>query len=153
MEEIDHKVSKSASNAFFELAKKWFHPLIEAKNAEMIFKDVPQFAQIRKNLNDKEVPKVSIKVAYKDKLTEEIIVLDDLQSVPTTSYPRSTHQKLFEMATVDVSIIIIKNVTQFSLFLDISLVFRFFPACFDYYENCLHEKRSAVFLRTPNNKI
>ena len=101
--ELLHRVSKEASNSFFELGKKWFFPLFEAKRLEGVTKNSPQFVHIRRQLYKKRIPPVLLEVAYKNNDTGEINVLKDLQSIPISKYPRSEYTKLYESAYVKVN--------------------------------------------------
>lgn len=102
MTENHHRVSKEASNSLFEVAKKWFHKLYEAKEKEGIFRNTPQFVQLREHIHKKNTPTVYLEIAYKDKITEEVIVLKDLESTPISKYPPSRYEKLYESASVKV---------------------------------------------------
>ena len=100
--EIHHRVSKEASNAFFELGKKWFHELFQHKFQEGILRKTPQFVHIRRQLHKKNVPPINLEVAYRHRETGDVIVLQDLEVAPTTRFPRTTYEKLYEIASVKV---------------------------------------------------
>lgn len=114
--ELHHKVSKEASNSFFEIAKKRFHQLMIAKNLEGISKSTPQFVHLRRSLYNDNVPKIYLEVAYRNRVTGEETVLQDLESIPTTQYPRSEYNKLYEIASVKVITLFTNNFNVFSHF-------------------------------------
>lgn len=99
--ESDHRISKQASNCFFDLGKKWFYELFDAKRREGIFKETPKFVSIRRKLN-KKLPDISLDFRYKHKVTGEIVELKDLESTPTGKYPPNEYDKLCEIASVKV---------------------------------------------------
>ena len=103
LSEIHHRVSKEASNDLFELGKKWFHQLFQAKEREGVLKNTPKFVSIRRKLNDKYVPKINLDVAYKHKETGEITIVPTRTTMPVSEFPSSEYMKLYEIASVDVS--------------------------------------------------
>ena len=102
--EIDHRVSKVASNVFWSLAKDYFYRLYSVKFQQGITRKVPNFEHIRRQLYKKKVPKVKMAVCYQSKATGELTVLEDIESTPVSKFPPSTHKRLYEVAAVDVSI-------------------------------------------------
>lgn len=100
--EIQHHVSKAASDAFFELGKKWFHVLFEAKYREGVSKKTPQFVHIRRRLYDKYTPPVRMEIGYRNKESGLVEIQKDLLSTPTSKFPPSQFQKLYEIASVEV---------------------------------------------------
>ena len=102
--EIDHRISKEASNELFELGKKMFAKLYHAKNSEGVRKNVPQFVHLRRLLYDKKVPEVSMDVSYLNKSSGEIVVLHDQKDIPRSRFPANKFTKLYEIAKVKVSV-------------------------------------------------
>lgn len=102
--EIEHHVSKAASSSFWKVADKYFHSLYGAKEREGISRKVPQFMQERKKIHDKNVPKISMEVAYQHKHTGEISVVENVQSIPASRYPPNLYTKIYEVASVEVNI-------------------------------------------------
>ena len=100
--EMDHRVSKEASNCFFEVAKKWIWKLYHAKNLEGIVANTPQFVNIRRQLFARFVPPISLSFGYRHKESGEITVLEDLESTPFMRFPRTEYTKLYEIASVKV---------------------------------------------------
>lgn len=121
--ETQHHVSKEAANEFFELGKKWFPLLYEAKQREGITRKVPQFVHLRRKLHERNVPKISLDVAYVHKTTGEETVLRDVQSIPTKQFPPNEYLKIYEMASVKVIKLNLLKSTQVPFF------FRNFSAC------------------------
>ena len=100
--EINHHVSKSASNSFWNVADQFFHKLYKAKEGEGITKKVPQFTQSRNKLNANNVPEIKMQVAYKHKETGEISLVESVDSTPTSQYPPNVYTKIYEVASVEV---------------------------------------------------
>ena len=100
--EINHRISKSASNELFEIGKKWMHPLYEARKIQGIYKETPQFVHIRRQLIKRSVPKVDMEIAYEHKDTKEITTVKDVQSTPRSRFPPSQYTKVYEIGTVKV---------------------------------------------------
>lgn len=105
MAENDHQVSKEASNVLFEVAKKWFPKLQKAKEDEGITVNTPQFVHLRRDLYNKNVPKVYLEIGYRHRDTGDIIILDKLESTPMSRFPPNVYEKLYEVAYVEVTII------------------------------------------------
>ena len=102
--ELDHQVSKTASNLFWKIASSKMIKMFEKKRTENIGRKTPQFQQIRRNFN-KTVPTISMDIGYIDKGTGELTVEHDLQQTPVKNYPPSQYKKAFEIAKVDVSFV------------------------------------------------
>lgn len=100
--ELHHRVTKDASNALFEIAKKWFSKLIEAKDRKGVTTKVPQMVHLRRQMYKKHVPSVSLEFGYKDKSTGEIHIMKNLESTPITRFPPNKFLKLYEIASVKV---------------------------------------------------
>lgn len=101
--EIDHRVSKTATELFWKLADSSFYKLYETMKAQKVKRKVPQFQQLRKNINQTYVPPIKMNVGYKDKTTNETIVIENVEEIPVSKYPPDKYQMLYEEATVDVS--------------------------------------------------
>ena len=95
-------MSKEASNSFFELGKKWFFDLFEAKARQGISSKTPQFVHLRRMMYKKYVPKVYLEISYMMKSTKEITTLRDLESTPLSRFPPNEYKKLYEIAYVKV---------------------------------------------------
>ena len=100
--EIDHHVSKSATDAFWKVATAKFKQLFEAREARNMKRKIPQFPYLRQTLYDKKVPRISMEIAYQNKETEEITVIEDVEKAPVSKYPPDKFVKLYEKATVKV---------------------------------------------------
>ena len=100
--EISHRVSKTASNQFWSLANEMFHDMYEAKGNHG--RKIPQFDQLRKKLYASNVPEIKLEIGYESKLNGEVTVVE-AHSTPVSAFPPSTHRRLYEIASVDVSII------------------------------------------------
>ena len=103
--EIDHKVSKTASDSFWSLSKSWL-PKIHEKRTPTSRK-IPQFRSLREKLSETYVPKIKMDVGYLFKSTGDIIILTDLDSTPVNRFKPDEYTKLYESASVEVIISII----------------------------------------------
>ena len=104
--ETKHRVLKRASSAFWRLAKSRFSTVYNLKKDENITKKVPQFDHLRRLLNNETVPEIAMEVAYKNKETEEVTVLKNLEKLPVSKYPPDKFTKLYEQASVKAEDII-----------------------------------------------
>lgn len=98
--EMTHDVSKKASELFWEVAKTMFHTLVES-NQRGVCK-IPTFTHIRRKLVKKYSPEVEIDVAYKHKVTGDVILQSDIKSLPVTKYKKPSFEPLYEIASVNV---------------------------------------------------
>ena len=101
--EINHDVSKTATDAFWQLATKKLPELFEVKKLRNVQRKTPQFQQIRNTLQNKNTPEIKMQFGYIHKSTGEMSIEDDLHKAPISKYPASQYQKAYEIATVDVS--------------------------------------------------
>ena len=101
--ELQHCVSKEASNEFWKLATKFMPRLYELKQLQQIHRAPQQFPHIRRQLNRTHVPKISLDYGFKNKQTGEIIEVKNLEVDPVSRFPSSTHIKLYEIASIKVS--------------------------------------------------
>ena len=102
--EIDHRMSKKGSEILWKLANEHFYEIYRVKKEQGIKRKIPQFQQIRRQLTKKNTPKVKLEIAYKCKDTGEITIMENLESTPVSRFPPSTHERLYEIASVDVSL-------------------------------------------------
>ena len=98
--EINHKVSKEASNLFWKISNDHFHNVYVARGG----KKVPQFQQLRNKLYDEKVPCIKMDVGFQCKETGEITVLKDVTTISSSRYPPCSYRRLYEIASVDVSL-------------------------------------------------
>ena len=99
--EVDHKVSKTASSEFWNIAAKWMFAITAAFIREKK-KKFPKFPHIRKKLKKKHVPRVSLETAYINKETRELTIAADTDKVPVSQFPPDKYQKVYESAKVKV---------------------------------------------------
>ena len=102
--EITHRVSKQASDSFWKLANEHFFALYSLKTQQGVTRKIPQFQHLRRNLYKKNVPKVTMEIGYECKANGEIMVVEDIESTPISKFPPSTHRRLYEIASVKVSL-------------------------------------------------
>lgn len=98
--EIKHKVSKIASNKFWSLALKHFNSILQNRSNK-----IPQFQQQRRKLFKTYVPPISLNAAYSNNENDEITEVTDVSTLPISRFPRDTYTKLYESATVKVSLL------------------------------------------------
>ena len=97
--EIDHRVSKTASEAFWKIGLMYF-PKIHAALGRR--KKIPQFKSVRNKMYEDLVPPVDLEIGYKDKSTGEISVVKD-SVTPLKRFPASKYEKIYEIGTLKVS--------------------------------------------------
>ena len=114
--ETDHNVSKRASSAFWSSATKWMIPLSSAFMKEKK-KKFPQLPNIRKKLVKQNVPPVSMDTGYVHKETGKLTVVSGSDRTPTLNFPRNQYEKVFEIGSVKVLIIIVLELCLSCLFL------------------------------------
>ena len=101
--ELDHTISKVASNELWQLSFRLIPKLLAAKELQRIKRKVPQFSQIRKTIEKKNTPEVQLELGYRDKNTEEITIVHDTVT-PRSRFPPHQYENLYEIATVKVII-------------------------------------------------
>ena len=99
--ELDHTISKVASNAIWKIAFSFIPKLMQAKSVENVKRKVPGFDHIRKKMYEKRTPKVQLQIGYKNKLTNEVSVVHET-ATPQSRFPPDKFEKLYEVATVKV---------------------------------------------------
>ena len=102
--EVNHRVSNRGSNEFWSLAAKTFPRLLHAKELEGRTRKIPGFRSIRKHLHKKHIPEILMDVGYEVKATGDLIILNDLHTIPVKKFPPSKYKKLYETAKVKVII-------------------------------------------------
>ena len=96
--EIDHSVSKCASEQFWKIGLQYFHRLNNAFGT----KKTNQFNSIRKKIYKDKIPPIDLEIGYKDKTSGEVILVND-NITPVKQFPPSKFEKLYEIGTVQVS--------------------------------------------------
>ena len=109
--ESKHRTSKSASEDFWQLSKHFFPLLARARIDQMVYKPIPKLRSQRKKIKKENVPKITLKIGYVDKETDEIFIVKD-EKTPIKRFGPGQYKKLFEVATVQV--IIYETFTSFS---------------------------------------
>ena len=97
--ELDHTVSKAASNEFWRLATSLIPQLFETKTRLGISRKTPQFVHVRRKLHQKFLPKIHHSTAYQHEDTGEIISVPDTEDIHRND---SSFSKVFETASVSV---------------------------------------------------
>ena len=103
LSEITHKVSKCASNKFWELATHYF-PLLH-KLDPTFSNRIPQFQQQRNILHGLYVPPILMDLGYQHKVTKLYEHVHGVTSIPVSQFPPSTYSKCYEIAKVKVRIL------------------------------------------------
>ena len=101
--EINHKVSKTASSEFWNIAKKYMFSLSSAFNLENK-KKFPKFAHIRRKLVKEKVPRISLQTGYVHKTSQLLTIANDTEKTEVLQFPPDQFEKVFETATVKVHI-------------------------------------------------
>ena len=102
--EVGHRVSKVASEAFWELGKEWFRRLFESKKRQNIRRKTPTFIHLRRQMYKNYVPPIYIELGYLNKDNGELTIIEDTTITPTKQFPSHRFKKLWEIAHVKVHI-------------------------------------------------
>ena len=102
--ELDHTISKVASNKMWQLAFKFLPKLLEAKRIQRITRKTPAFKQIREKMYENKTPKVNLELAYRNKDTDEVEKVNS-EVTPKSRFPPHLYEKMYEIATVKVIIL------------------------------------------------
>lgn len=97
--EINHHVSKTATNAFWMLTFKHIKELCHAMECDN--DKIPQFGHIRNQLYDAKVPKVDMQIGYINKTTGQLSIVD-AEKTPVSKFPPKDFSKVYEIAQVKV---------------------------------------------------
>ena len=103
--ERNHRVSKVAGNAFWCLARDWFHRLFVCKDRQNVRKKTPTFLQIRRTMYKQEVPPINMEFGYEHKETGVVSVARG-EVTPKSQFPPNQYKKIWEVATVQVRILL-----------------------------------------------
>ena len=98
--EVNHRVSREASDQFWALANNMFHRLYLAKGN--FGRKVPQFQTLRAKMYMNRTPPVQMEIGYQCKETGEISVVKEATSTPVARFPPCTYRRLYEIGSVDV---------------------------------------------------
>ena len=101
LSEVDHTVSQSATNSFWDVAFSFIPKLLEAKKLQKVTRKVPKFNHIRRQLYKNKTPEVRMEIAYRNKETDEITIVEDT-STPASKFSPAVYEKLYEKAYVKV---------------------------------------------------
>ena len=96
--EINHSVSKTACDAFWNLGLQFFTKLDAAQGRR---KKNPQFKTIRRQMYANLIPEIELEIVYRHKTTGEITVVKD-SITPLKRFNTATYEKLYEIGTVKV---------------------------------------------------
>ena len=101
--ELRHRVSKTASNLFWDLSRTCFHRLFRAKDLQSIKKKTLSFLHIRKKLHQERVPPVHMEMAFQNKDTGVVSVVRDTKT-RKNEFQSHEFQKLWEIGHVEVTL-------------------------------------------------
>lgn len=99
--EMRHRVSKSASEDFWDLSKKFFPKLHKARIEDMVYKPIPKLRSQRNKINAEKVPPIHMAIGYLNKETDEMTVVKGSKN-PKSNFDPRTFEKKFEIASVKV---------------------------------------------------
>ena len=99
--EIEHSVSKSASEMFWRIAMENF-PKVKSAQEKEKKKKIPQFQSVRNHMYDNLLPPIDLEIAYKNRETGIIQIVKDTNT-PLKKFPPSKFDKLYEIGTIKVS--------------------------------------------------
>ena len=99
MIELNHRVSKTATELFWKTALKYFPKMKSAVGNRR----TAQFKTIRKKLYDgSTIPEVKMEIGYRNKRTGELELVN-CSVTPVKNYSPANYEKIFEIASVKVS--------------------------------------------------
>ena len=102
--EVNHNVSKAATNEFWEVAVRLIPTLIEMKK-NTVTRKIPQFVHIRRMMAKKLLPKINHSVAYRHEGSQVVHEVQDDDDEEEKIYKTASYTKLYETASVKVNII------------------------------------------------
>ena len=140
--ELNHHVSKSATDAFWSLALEKKFPLFETKQRQQVRRKTPQFQQMRNILSEK-IPPIKMTMGFIHKETGELVVEENLHSTPLKMYGPAEYRKAYEIASVKVIIIL-------RVFSTITFIF-IFPLHFFFFTKYL--RRTSVDMYVINRCV
>lgn len=76
---------------------------MEIKKLQQVKRKVPKYNHIRRKLYEKHTPDVNLELAYKNKESNEITIINDTVT-PKSRFPPDQYEKIYEIATVKVII-------------------------------------------------
>ena len=103
--EINHSVSKTASDAFWKIGLLFFNELHAAPGRR---KKTPQFKTVRRQMYRNLVPEIELEIGYRHKVSGEITVVKD-SITPMKRFSTATFEKIYEIGTVKVNFFFKKN--------------------------------------------
>ena len=122
--EINHKVSKTAGNRFWDSAMKFLPVLFQAHERENITKKIPKFSHLRRQLYKKHVPKITMTFGYINKNTGDLVKTSGTKT-PVAQFPPSTYRMAYETASVSTADIVAIHEKGFFLTINKSLFLAF----------------------------
>ena len=100
--QLYHKVSASAAEAFWKIAKNFWPRIVEAKQAEEVKRKTPLFQNQRNILTNQLCPEIHMEFGYLNVQTGEVETVQSM-STPFKDYERNPdYIKLYEEAHVKV---------------------------------------------------
>ena len=73
---LTHKVSKAASDLFWEHAMSLRPPIMDVKNTHGITRKIPKFIHERRKLKRQQLPSIQHQIAYKNDGGDVVVVGD-----------------------------------------------------------------------------
>ena len=101
--EIQHCVSKTATDAFWKLGLQYFPQLSAAQNREHR-KKINQFKTIRRHFYKDRIPPIDIKIGFRNRTSGEIVIVNDTVT-PIKRFNNKEYEKVYEIGTVKVTYI------------------------------------------------
>ena len=95
--EINHSVSKCASESFWKIAVHYFPKLSSAIGR----KKTTQFKTIRRQLHNDLLPNIDLEIVYKNKVSGQLHTVRN-SVTPVKNYPSDKFEKLYEIGTIKV---------------------------------------------------
>ena len=100
--QLCHDVSQAAADDFWAIAIEWMNRLHAVKETLGVKRKIPLFPNQRKKLYAAYCPRVAMNFAFKNKQTEQIVHVRNVERAPTTYEKDPNYAKLYESAFVKV---------------------------------------------------
>lgn len=100
--QLTHKVSAKASNTFWDLTLTYVPKLLNFKEREGHFKNIPKFINQRRKLTKQYCPDVQMEFAFRNRLDGSIIKHRGATSPLKEFQQNPNYMKLYEVASIKV---------------------------------------------------
>lgn len=105
--QLNHKVSATAAEAFWKIAKTYWPKIVQAKQSEEVEKSTPLFPNQRKKLDKQLCPEIHMEFGFLNVTTGEVETVNSM-TAPLKDYERNPNYiKLYEEAHIKVNYLLV----------------------------------------------